>query len=192
MKMKVGITGTSRGLGKYLMSTLPIDGARRNIEVYPIATRIEHAAELVEELEKQNCNVFINNASSGFHQAEVFSHVYDLWRRDEDKYIINIGSRASNPNISKGYVYAANKNALVHLTNNFTYNDENKRCRVSTIDLGLIDGTHPIEGLHRNDVMVMIDYLLALPERLEIPHLTLHHRANYQEVQKRKAKLIGP
>jgi hypothetical protein len=42
--------------------------------------------------ESKNCDVFINNASADFGQTLLFLELFNEWR-DQDKTIINVGSR---------------------------------------------------------------------------------------------------
>ena len=67
---------------------------------------------------------------------------YVAWKDEPTKKIINISSRAAQPNISKGYLYSAQKAALNHLANNLTYNSD-KTCRITTMNLGLLEDQLP-------------------------------------------------
>src|SRR6056297_3544354 len=109
--MKVAITGTSRGLGKYLKLRMedPPVLRRHEYTVHPVRARLENTEELCDEVVKSGADVFINNAHDGYLQADVFYAMFQRWKSNQGKYIINIGSRASNPNISRGYEYSASK-----------------------------------------------------------------------------------
>ena len=71
-------------------------------------------------------DIFINCAAVDFKQTELLNECFNEWRNDSSKLIINIGSRAYKPNISKGYLYAAQKAALNHLADNLIYNSDRK------------------------------------------------------------------
>lgn len=129
-------------------------------------------------------DVFINNAHVGFCQTTLLSEWFKVCSQDPSKLIINISSRAGLPNLSKGYVYAAQKAALDHLSDNLTYNSV-KRCRITTINLGMIEDDLP--SLTYANITNLIDYILSLPVSVEIPRVFLQHSHNYQEVQKLKA-----
>ena len=77
-------------------------------------------------------DVFINYAHVGFKQVELLEYVFNEWKNDTSKLIINISSRAAQPNISSGYMYAAQKAALNHYAANLTYNCIGKQCITST------------------------------------------------------------
>lgn len=181
--MKIAITGTSRGLGKYLKQCYEV-----LYDVVEPSVRIQNVDELVGEI--KDCRVFINNAHDGFCQTELLYAVFQEWKDDEDKIIINIGSRASKPNISKGYLYAAQKASLSHLTDNLVYNNPDKKCRISTIDFGMLERKScDIPFLEHVDASMYVDTILFAPDHIEIPNLTVQHRANYAEVQKEKERI---
>ncbi len=109
--MKVAITGHTRGLG-FSISSLYTDvkgfsrGNGYDIELQDDRTRII--------AECNDCDVFINNAHSGFGQQFM---LYDLWEswKGKEKIIINIGSVAADHarNVSYPYFkYAIQKQAL--------------------------------------------------------------------------------
>ena len=50
-------------------------------------------------------DVFVNNAHVEWEQCRLLEEVYEVWKDDETKTIVNISSRAHQPNISKGYKY---------------------------------------------------------------------------------------
>ena len=169
--MKIAITG-STGLAK------AIAGALQDHEV--IHCRI--ARELPFDVD-----VFINNAHIGYNQIDILHHLYKEWWAKDSKYIINISSRAHQPNISKGYLYASQKAALNHLANNLIYNSD-KKCRISTINFGLLD--HPeLPCLTHDEAASWVKYLVNLPKEIEVPEITVHNSANYREVQSDKEML---
>jgi len=129
-------------------------------------------------------DVLINHAHRGFRQTEILMHTYDAWKNDSSKYIINISSRASQPNISKGYMYATQKASLNFLTDNLVYNSD-KQCRITTINLGLLNN-EDLPSLTHEEVADAVKYLIDLPQHIEIPEMTLQNSANYQEVQSDK------
>ncbi|MHC8508136.1 MAG: Rossmann-fold NAD(P)-binding domain-containing protein [Rhodospirillales bacterium] len=140
----------------------------------------------VEDKPNPDFDVFINNASVGFCQVELLDSYFRLWRHDPSKYIINISSRAALPNISKGYLYAARKAALNHYASNIVYNSD-KKCRVTTLNLGLLERDLP--SLTYREAAEMTAFLIGLPRHIEIPEMTVHHAHNYLDVQARKAAL---
>ncbi len=132
-------------------------------------------------------DVLINHAHRDFDQTKILDIAYRSWKNDKSKYIINISSRAHQPNISKGHMYAAQKASLNHLTNNLVYNSD-KLCRISTINLGLLNHDD-LPSLTHKEVADAVEFLIDMPRHIEIPEITIQHSTNYQEVQSDKETL---
>jgi hypothetical protein len=87
---RIAITGHSAGIGQALAKIYELQGheiiglSRRN------GYNIRSIPKLVEKI--QDCDVFINNAQSGFAQTELLFAVYKLWQGKENKKIINIST----------------------------------------------------------------------------------------------------
>jgi hypothetical protein len=92
------------------------------------------------------------------------------------------------PNISKGYLYAAQKSSLRHLSNNLTYNSD-KRCKVSTVHLGLLEHDE-LPSLDYVEVLGFIKMIAFRTDNIDIPEITIQHKANYQEVQAEKEAIM--
>lgn len=129
-------------------------------------------------------DIFVNNAHVGFEQVYLLEKYFNAWRYDETKLIINISSRAGLPNLSKGYMYGAQKAALDHFADNLVYNSD-KKCKITNINLGMLEDTLP--SIKYTDVCDLIAYIISLPLHLEIPRIFLQHAHNYQDVQRLKA-----
>tara|TARA_B100001564_G_scaffold180858_1_gene151903 strand:+ start:899 stop:1477 length:579 start_codon:yes stop_codon:yes gene_type:complete len=132
-------------------------------------------------------DVLINHAHRDFDQTKILDIAYRSWKNDKSKYIINISSRAHQPNISKGHMYAAQKASLNHLTNNLVYNSD-KLCRITTINLGLLNHDD-LPSLTHKEVADAVEFLIDMPRHIEIPEITIQHSTNYQEVQSDKETL---
>lgn len=133
-----------------------------------------------EQIDKSLYDVFINNAHVGFKQCDLLYDWFKEWRYDRSKIIINISSRAGLPNLSKGFLYAAQKAALDHLSDNLTYNSD-KLCRITTINLGMLEDSLP--SVSYKETCDLIEYIIKLPEHLEIPRVFLQNSHNYKEIQ---------
>ena len=179
--MKIGITGRT-GLAK------AIAGALQDHTIYtPRIDDIIMNPEYFYGFDPRNANEFdilINHAHRDFDQTNIHDIFYKHWQPLKDKYIINISSRAHQPNISKGRMYAAQKAALNHYSNNLVYNSH-KRCRITTLNLGLLNH-EDLPSLTHKEVADAIEFLIDMPKHMEIPELTLQHSANYLEVQSDK------
>lgn len=128
--------------------------------------------------------IFVNNAHVGFCQTTILKEWFDINGQDSTKLIINISSRAGLPNLSKGYLYAAQKASLNHLSDNLVYNS-NKQARITTICLGMIEEEE--YSLRYSEICQMLDYIINLPKNLEIPKIYFQHSLNYKEVQHLKS-----
>ncbi len=133
--MKIGITGHTKGFGKYLFDCLQKDHeiigfSRSNSFDISIessrANIIQHSAD---------CDIFINNAHLNFHQTELLYQIFNQWR-SKKKLIINIGSNARDfINMNKVYDYSVQKLALNNASKQLGRLDV---CRVTTIDFGFL------------------------------------------------------
>lgn len=95
--MKIAITGHTAGIGKRAFERLQpgIIGFSRS-NGYDINI-FEHRQRII--LESANCDLFINNAAAaGFGQTELFIELFNAWRHDPSKTIINVGSRIAEIN----------------------------------------------------------------------------------------------
>lgn len=134
-------------------------------------------------------DIFINCAHVDFKQTELLNECYHEWKDDSTKLIINISSRAAKPNISKGYLYAAQKAALNHLADNLVYNSD-RRCGIVTMNLGLLE--HPeVPCLDYADVTRTLKKVIHefFNYGLYLSEITLQHPENYIENQKYKQEL---
>ena len=122
-------------------------------------------------------NILIN-----CEQVELLDLYFNNWRKQTEKHIINISSRAAQPNISKGYLYASQKAALNHYTNNIVYNSD-KVCNVSTVNLGLMRHK-TLPSISYQDVADTIESIIN--SDLDIPDITVQHPANYKQIQNAK------
>jgi hypothetical protein len=185
--MRVAITGTS-GLADIIKRTLEATPYRGNtIEVSPL--RCEDITS-----NGKNCWVFggykpadvlINLAHQD--QSEILSIAHEAWEGEKTKYIINISSRASQPNISKGYMYASEKAQLNHLANNYQYNSK-KRYKMTNLNLGLLN-SDTLPSVKHQDVAGLIYKLITTYSDYEIADITLQAHANYQGIQSDKETL---
>ena len=185
--MRIAITGSS-GLAKIIKDTLEATPFRgQTIDVTSI--RCEDITMNGENCWIYNghrpCDVLINLAHQD--QAKILGITHRAWQGEKTKYIINISSRASQPNISKGYMYASEKAQLNHLANNLQYNS-NKRYKMTTLNLGLLND-ESLPSVKHQDVAGLIYKLITSYPDYEIADVTLQAHANYQSVQSDKETL---
>ena len=130
-------------------------------------------------------DVLINLAHQD--QAKILDIAHEAWELEKTKTIINISSRAAQPNISKGYMYASEKAQLNHLANNYQYNSK-KRYKMTNLNLGLLNDEN-LPSVKHQDVAGFIYKLITSYPDYEIADVTLQAHANYQDVQSDKETL---
>ena len=181
--MKVLITGSS-GLARSLSDKIT-RASLFDINIVNEA-RIEDLL-LWESWEWNEYDAFINCAHVDFEQCNLLMKCFLAMGQDPNKTIINISSRAAQPNISKGYLYAAQKAALNHLSTNLVYNSD-KRCRITTVNLGLLEH-QDLPSVGYPEVSRWIYDHLKSSSEMDVPEITIQNRANYQGVQSDKETL---
>ena len=185
--MRIAITGSS-GLAKTIKDTLeatPHIGNTFRVDPIRCEDITMNGKNCWIFSGYQPCDVLINLAHQD--QSEILSIAHEAWEGEKTKYIINISSRASQPNISKGYMYASEKAQLNHLANNLQYNSK-KRYKMTTINLGLLNDEN-LPSVKHQDVAGLIYKLITSYPDYEIADVTLQAHANYQSVQSDKETL---
>ena len=183
--MRVAITGANRGLGKALHDALcakwvPVQFNRPE---YDISTS-EGINKIINKLKNDSSyGVFVNNAHSHFDQTKLLLAVFNLWKYDNKKLIININSRSKHPNLSKGFMYSASKASLSHLSDSLKFTTD-KKCRITDINPGLFDSDLP--SLTSKEVVDIIIWAMWKPSNIEIGEISVWHSECYTEVQKQK------
>ncbi|QDC51250.1 hypothetical protein FIT74_04340 [Candidatus Methylopumilus universalis] len=174
---KISITGGSGLIGSEIVRHLSLDH-----QLVLVNERLPHVDEIINEI--HDCDVFINNAMHKWGQVDLLMKLYDLWRT-EDKLIVNIGSRAAAPNISIGYEYSTVKSSINHFSDLVRFKDDAKKCRVSTINPGLVG---KIDGVSLTPSYIgeIVAWLVNQPKYVEISRIDVSHVAPYEQVQRMK------
>ena len=186
--MRILITGSTKLAGAI------IDAFNEEIlfeKTYVDSCRVHEVPEKLGDYD-----VFINNAHVDFWQTELLHEAYKQWKDDEDKLIINMSSRAGKNNISRGYLYSAQKASLIQLAENLNYNSD-KVCGICTIHLGLLETPKfeqlppLLEAVSYGDVCQLLeDIMFNFKTNRTFPtEITIEHRANYKEIQRQKKRM---
>jgi len=126
--MKYAITGHTKGIGQGLCQRLGSNaiGFSRSTG-YDINNK-EDRKRIISQI--RDCDVFINNASSGFGQVSMLIDLFKEWK-DSNKTIINIGSRITEIKLPEDRLelleYQSEKLALKQMVNQLQGYD----CQVS-------------------------------------------------------------
>lgn len=113
--MKVAITGHSRGLGAALVSSFQTYYNDVEIVGFSRSNGYDISDPKVQDaiiIESQDCEIFVNNAYSGFAQADLLVKLLDVWKHIPDKWIINVGSLASYHDKRRLHPYSVHKIAV--------------------------------------------------------------------------------
>ena len=122
--MKIAITGHSKGIGRALYDKLSdnhtLQGYSRS-NGYDISTKQNIIIRSAKE-----CDVFINNAYSGFAQLEILKGIYNEWRQMPDKTIVNVISRTKYYKVGQTQddEYCAHKKALDDLCHTLLFSQK--------------------------------------------------------------------
>lgn len=133
--LKIGITGHSKGIGKACYDLLSkeheVSGFSRS-NGYDIIN-YNQVANAVRDLD-----VFVNNAWDSYYQIDLLNTVFDMWRDDKNKMIVNISSMAKYPGLSDNTSsYTASKAALSHQALKLMFKT-NRKCKIININPGFV------------------------------------------------------
>ena len=181
--MRVAITGHTKGLGKELYNRFDDVKGFSTSNDYDVSDNYDRA-KIINQI--RDCDLFINNAHPFFDQTRLLFEVFDEWKY-EDKTIVNIISRAKYDNISKGFMYAASKASLSHLSHNLRFNTD-KKCKIIDVNPGLLESE--LSSLAYKEIADIVMWCINQPEHIEIGEISAWHRDSYVEVQNEKEKLL--
>ena len=172
--MKVAITGHTKGIGRAIAGlyyTDEIVGFSRS-NGYDLSNpdtlnRIIDAAK--------DCDIFINNAYHDFAQCELLDGMFNQWKNDPSKTIVNINSRARYGS-GKAQFYGQTKMELYSKAKNMMFGD--KRCRIINISPGyvrtdMVAHVTDTNMLTPEQLATMIKWCLDQPPGIEIGELSV-------------------
>lgn len=129
------LTGHTNGIGAELYARLsPNCLGLSRATGHDITTRQGRDLILYDA---DQCDVFINNAHSGFGQTQLLIELFQLWR-DKPKQIVNVGSAIVDRRLRSDKLhlltYAAEKRALHSIISDM----QGYACRVSYVQFGYV------------------------------------------------------
>jgi NADP-dependent 3-hydroxy acid dehydrogenase YdfG len=182
---KIAITGHTQGIGKAIVD---ICSAEHEILGFSKSTgyNLAEPGKLQNVVdESKDCDIFINNAFVVDAQIRIFEKIYNLWKGDPTKLIININSR-NRFRVGDGSfgdnAYAAVK-AHLHQQWIDVLHATDRRCRISNISPGFVD-TNLISHFSMPEWLKQpaeecaetIVWLINQPENVEIGELSYWRR----------------
>jgi len=175
--MKIGITGHSRGIGKSLYDNLSqqheVEGFSRS-NGYDITAQQTLIARTVKKYD-----VFVNNAWHGYAQIDLLNAMFNMWREDETKTIVNVSSITKYPGLTGNTTgYSATKAALTHQAFILMFKT-NRKCRMINVNPGYVE-TDMTEQMHGKANMITPDecanaiaWAINQPQHIEIGELSI-------------------
>jgi len=182
--MRVAITGHTKGLGKELYNRFDDVTGFSSSNDYDVSDSYERA-KIINQI--RDCDLFINNAHPFFDQTRMLMEVFDEWKY-QDKTIVNIISRAKYDNISKGFMYAASKASLSHLSHNLRFSTD-KECRIIDVNPGLLNSDLP--SLTYTEMADIVMWCINQPKHIEVGEISVWNKGPFIKVQEEKEKRIS-
>lgn len=143
-EMKVAITGHKNGLGKELAAWFV--GSKDEVVGFDKVDGFDANKLKMKDIE--DCDMFINNAWDSFVQVKLFNMVYNAWRHDSTKTIVNISSMASNKEILDNY--SASKKMLDEMSDRSVFYG---KCKTHNIKLGYMNTSFAIHLKKSEDAL---------------------------------------
>ena len=174
-QLKIAITGHTKGIGKACADLL---GQEHDIHGMSRTNGFDINNTKPIIMMVNSCDVFINNAYSGTKQSELFDELFNMWRTDDTKTIVNINSRSKYDGV-RTTLYGADKKHLDHIAQSNVFSDMNKRVRVININPGYVDTDMiPDRAKDYNKLTPMkvaetIKWCLDQPQEVEINELSI-------------------
>ena len=175
--MKIAITGHSKGIGKALFEELSTE---HEVEGFSRSNgfNIEQTSMIVRAV--KSSDVFVNNAYSNFSQTRILKDLFQYWKDDKSKTIVNISSRSKyfRVGMTRSDEYCMQKRGLSDMAEVFQLTTD-KKCRIININPGYVktemvsDLSDDIDMLETKEVAEMIAWAINRPQHIEIGELSV-------------------
>lgn len=170
--MKVAITGHTSGIGKSLAELFPEYMGFSRTNGYDISKPEDQLRILTAA---HDCDVFINNAYSGWSQIDLLNKFWTYWQ-DLDKVIVCIGSNAAEYNSTNLRPYNIHKRALQDTC--LQMHHSLKKCRVICVNPGYVD-TPRVAGINTSKINTdelsqYIHQLINMKGSFWVPSITIY------------------
>lgn len=172
--MKIAVTGTSSGFGKYLLDNW--EG------VYGVSLRepIEQIVPLIAP-----ADIFINHAySNDTKQSTLFYEIFQLWEH-LPKTIVNFGTAAITENETFSPLYVTNKKHLVQLASSAASSNNYKRVRVINFNPSTLENNdifpESFNRLKFKDLFNLLKFIVELPHEVEISDLIIKNTQRFKK-----------
>ncbi len=175
--MKIAITGHSKGIGKALYDTL---SAEHEVEGFSRSNGfdIQNTNLIVRAV--KGFDVFVNNAYFDLKQVDILNSLWQKWKYDETKTIVNISSMSKYPGLSGNETgYSAHKAALSHQAFLLMFSDRQRKCRMINVNPGYVEtnmtsSNHgKVNMLTPEESVQPIAFAINQPQHIEIGELSI-------------------
>jgi NADP-dependent 3-hydroxy acid dehydrogenase YdfG len=182
-RMLIAITGHANGIGAAITDAASEKG--HTIIGFDLETGddINDTDSIIEQA--KIADVFINNAYAPNAQIILLHKIFEAWRDDPTKTIINMGSKAkyfptgqvqATPTMAQ---YTLNKRMLTEETQRMQFYSQ-KQCRIISINPGFVD-TAMTQQLERSKltpeaIADSVMWALEMPQDVEIGELSIWTR----------------
>lgn len=172
--MRLAITGHTKGIGKAVADLYPdyIGFSRSNGYDITISSNV---ARIIAE--SADCDVFVNNAYHDFVQCDLLEGIFEEWKGEPTKTIVNIISRARY-GLGKAKFYGQTKMELYNKAKNIMFHPD-KRCRIININPGYVKTDmvahvpESVKMLTPEQLALMIKWCLDQPQGIEVGELSV-------------------
>jgi NADP-dependent 3-hydroxy acid dehydrogenase YdfG len=174
--MKIAITGHANGIGRVLASEL----IRKGHTIIGLDIKkgddIHDADSIVEKA--KDADVFVNNAYAPIAQRILLQKIFEAWREDSTKTIINMSSKAKYFPVGHNQLteYTLEKRMLSEEFQRCQFYS-NKKCRLIGINPGFVETTMTegmnVPKLSPEVVAEAIMWALDMPQEVEIGELSI-------------------
>lgn len=175
--MKIGITGHTENLGKYLYENLS-----KNNNVIGFSRKNNYDLQEYEKILSKliECDVFINNAWHPIYQEKLFSEIFNFWK-DEEKTIINILTSAVFYGGSTD-LYRNSKTSLKNKSIKLIGDNYSKKVRVVNLYPNTLENNtrHNFEKVNFSEIYDIINFQLSLPQELQLTHIEISRTTYYK------------
>ena len=178
--MEIAITGHTSGIGKGLYDFYRenhlVQGFSRS-NGYDISKKTD---EIIEQA--KNCDIFFNNAYSGFAQTDLLFKLWEQWK-DQSKLIINTNSVICGASYPYAYHTIVSKYKIHKLSLDRAVKELQQtpsKCQVSQMKFGFVNTNF---FLHRDKMFVRIfghKKQLAIQEAVKMANLIVTTRPKFK------------
>jgi len=152
--MKLAITGHTKGIGKAIADLYPDHIGFSRSNGYDISVKASRKQIVHESI---NSDIFINNAVIDHYQTDMFMDIFNVWKHNPNKTIVNINSRAKYLSGTDNDYW----NAKVKLFEQVAKNLFSRRCRIININPGYVMTESSKESIEKYKMPYMLTQTCA-------------------------------